>query len=36
MKNLLTYYEPLMLVIILFIIMTLVFDSTLILGANYS
>ena len=36
MKNLFIYYEPLLLEIIPFIIMTSMFDSALILGANYS
>ena len=36
MKNLFTYREPLLLVIIPFIIMTLMFDTTVILDANHS
>ena len=36
MKNLFIYYEPLLLEIIPFITMTSMFDSALILGANYS
>ena len=36
MRKLFIYYEPLLLEIIPFIIMTLMFNSAEILGANYS